>query len=146
MTANLLSPKKRHKARNFAVQALYQWQLTGDDISEIMLQFLVDMNTNKCDSDYFRQALLGVAQNIAVIEQHFTPHLVERSLAELDPIERAVLRLGTYELAFCPEIPYKVVMNEAIELTKHFGAEGSYKYINAVLDKTAAVLRSAESR
>ncbi len=144
MTVNPLSPRKRHKARNFAVQALYQWQLTGDDISEILLQFLLDMNTHKCDSPYFRQIVLGVAQHISIIEDHFIPHLIERSLAELGPVERAVLRLGTYELAFCPEIPYKVVMDEAIELTKNFGAEGSYKYINAVLDKTARVLRSVE--
>jgi N utilization substance protein B len=140
-----ISPKKRHKARNFAVQALYQWQLTGDDVAEITLQFLVEMNPKKCDGDYFRQLMSGVAQNSTTLDEYFTPHL-DRALNDVGPVERAILRLAAYELASCLEIPYKVAINEAVELAKIFGPEGSYKYINGVVDKMATALRPIEQK
>lgn len=140
---NQLSPRKRHKARCFALQALYQWQLTGNDVDEIVLQFIDQMNEKKTDVDYFRQLVYEIVQQIPSLNTEFSPYL-DRSLDDLGPIVLAILRLSTYEMIYCPELPYKVVLNEAIELAKKFAAEDAHKYINAVLDKVAAKQRSVE--
>ena len=138
-----ISPRKRHKARCFALQALYQWQLTGNDIDEIVLRFVGEMNEKKTDVHYFRQLTHEIVQQIPSLDAEFSPYL-DRSLEELGPIELAILRLSTYEMLHCPELPYKVVLNEAIELAKTFAAEDAHKYINAVLDKVAAKQRHLE--
>jgi N utilization substance protein B len=143
MNTQTISPKKRHKARSFAVQALYQWQLTGDDVTEILVQFVADMNPNKTDIDYFQQILRGVPANISRIDSAFESYL-DRALGELGPIELSVIRLAVYELIACPELPYKIVLNEAIELAKVFGPEESHKYINGILDKVAGKIRAVE--
>ena len=138
-----VSPKARHQARKFAVQAIYQWQLSGDDVNEILVQYLVDMNTKRNDVDYFRELVLAVVQRATHLDELFVKYL-DRPLDDIGPIELAVLRMAAYELNDRLDVPYKVVINEAVELTKIFGAEESHKYVNSILDKTAVKLRTVE--
>ena len=135
--------RARARARRLALQGLYQWQLSGDTAQGIIAGLLESQNTKDTDLEYFEALLRGVLAESAALESSFAPHL-DRPIIQLDPVERAVLLLGTYELKERPEVPYKVVLNEAVELTKSFGAEDSHKYVNAVLDKTASELRRAE--
>ena len=135
--------KKRHQARRHALQALYQWQMTGDDLGEIINQFLADQDTGKFDVGYFRDLLTGVAKNVDTLDGHLQP-LLDREVDKVDPVERAALRLGVYELAMHPEVPYRVVINEAVELAKVFGAEQGHRYVNGVLDKLGKTLRPFE--
>ncbi len=135
----------RHNARYKAVQALYQWQLTGNSIVKINQQFLAEMKPKKVDMEYFSDLLLKTVDELDRIDEVFTPFLVDRTIQELNPIELAVIRLATFELQHCPEVPYRVVVNEAIELTKTFGAQDGYKYVNGVLDKCAVKCRPLET-
>jgi transcription antitermination protein NusB len=142
------NPKKpqaalRTRARRLAMQALYQWDLSGNNLSEIEVQFLEDEDFSKADKDYFHELLHEVPARLDEVEAAFTPYL-DRPLKEIDPVERALLRLASYELLARLDIPYKVVINESVNLTKKFGAEQAYKYINGVLDKTAQALRAVE--
>jgi len=125
------------------MQALYQWDMSGNNLSEIEVQFLEDEDFSKADKDYFHELLHQVPARLDEVEAAFTPYL-DRPLKELDPVERALLRLASYELLVRVDIPYKVVINESVNLTKKFGAEQAYKYINGVLDKTAQTLRNVE--
>ena len=134
----------RRMARHYAMQALYQWQMAGASINSIEAEFRVDNDMSNVDLEYFHEVLHGVPEHLADIEATFEPFLVERSLTELDPITQALLRLATYEFKFRIDVPYKVVINEAVSLAKKFGAEDSHKFINGVLDKTAAVTRALE--
>jgi N utilization substance protein B len=134
----------RRMARHYAMQALYQWQIAGSSINAIEAEFRTDNDMSKVDVEYFHEILHSVPQHLSELEALFTPYLVERSLDELDPITRALLRLATYELKFRIDVPYKVVINESVALAKKFGAEDSHKFINGVLDKTAAVVRAIE--
>ncbi|MBE9563339.1 MAG: transcription antitermination factor NusB [Proteobacteria bacterium] len=135
-------PKARTAARRLAVQALYQWQVTKQDISIIEEQLLVDpdrliiQSLSKIDIPYFKQLVNGIYQQFDELDTIYTPWL-DRSFNELDPIELAILRIGCYELKYCQDIPFKVVINESVELAKSFGAEQSHKYINSILDKLA---------
>jgi N utilization substance protein B len=133
----------RHKARRFAVQAIYQWQMSGTSIHEIQAQFLAFKNNATFDTDYFAELINGVVNQCEQLDELLTPHM-SRSIDELDPIERAVLRISTYELVNCLQIPYKVVINEALELTKMFGTVDGFKFVNGVLDKLAQQLRAIE--
>jgi N utilization substance protein B len=133
----------RTRARRLAMQALYQWDLSGSNLSEIEVQFLEDEDFSKADKDYFHELLHQVPARLDEVEAAFSPYL-DRPLKELDPVERALLRLASYELLARVDIPYKVVINESVNLTKKFGAEQAYKYINGVLDKTARTLRAVE--
>jgi len=133
----------RTRARRLAMQALYQWDMSGNNLSEIEVQFLEDEDFSKADKDYFHELLHQVPARLDEVEAAFTPYL-DRPLKELDPVERALLRLASYELLARLDIPYKVVINESVNLTKKFGAEQAYKYINGVLDKTAQMLRAVE--
>ena len=135
--------RQRSRARHYAVQALYQWQLAGQDVGDIVAQFLTGPEAAKFDHEYFRDLLRGVTTRAAELDVHLSPH-VDRPIAQIDPVERAILRLGAYELAQHPEVPYRVVINEAVELAKTFGAEEGHKYVNGVLDKVARTLRGAE--
>ncbi len=135
--------RKRSRARHHAVQALYQWQLTGQDVGDIVGQFLTSQDAGKFEVDYFRDLLRGVATGLDAIDAQLQPH-VDRPIAQIDPVERAILRLGVYELAQHPEVPYRVVINEAVELAKVFGAEEGHKYVNGVLDKVAREVRAVE--
>lgn len=134
---------KRSQARNHAVQALYQWQVTGQDIGSITNQFLAEQDNGTFEVAYFRDLLQGVPTHLKQLDDALRPHL-DRSIESVDLVERAILRLGVYELAEHPEVPYRVVINESVELAKTFGAEQGHKYINGVLDKVAQDLRAVE--
>jgi len=135
-----VTPKQRSRAR--VVQALYQWLISGEDIKKIEHQFL-NQKEGKISKAFFSNLLLNIPKNISSIEKIILPTL-ERDISELGPTEKAILYLGTYELKFQPEVPYRVVINEAVELAKLYGAEGSYKLVNSSLDKIAPELRSLE--
>ena len=125
------------------MQALYQWDLSGSSLSEIEVQFLQNEDFSKADKDYFHELLHQVPARLDEVEQAFSSYL-DRPLEEVDPVERAVLRMATYELMARIDVPYKVIINESVNLTKKFGAEQAYKYINGVLDQTARKLRAVE--
>ncbi len=137
------SPSARRKARHYGMQALYQWQMTKYAINDIELQFLADYDFTNVDVEYFHDIIHHVPANLEELEAAFTPYL-DRAITELDPIELSLLRLGSYELVKRIDIPYKVVINEAVSLAKKFGATDGHKYINGVLDKLAAQVRTIE--
>ncbi len=136
--------QRRRRARSRLVQALYQQLLTGQPPEEIERQFLAE-GLEGCDIAYFRELLHAVPAAAEALEARFVP-LLDRPLAQIDPVERAVLLLGAYELAERIEVPYRVVIHEAVELAKRFGADQSHRYINGVLDRLAGQLelRAAE--
>lgn len=135
--------RARSRARRLALQGLYQWQLSGTEPAEIIAQLYASQNLRDTDTEYFEELLRQVMADSGALETLYRPQL-DRPSERLDPVERAVLLLGTYELQFRLDVPWRVVLNEAVELAKSFGTEDSYKYINAVLDKTAAQLRKTE--
>jgi len=135
----------RHKARRAAVQALYQWALTGQSPGEIEKHFILGHEMEDVDIVYFHHLVCEIPLHKSELDDHIAPHL-DRKLKDVDPVELACLRLGTYEIEFHLEIPYKVVLNEAVELAKIFGAEHGHKYVNAILDKIALKLRPHEPR
>ncbi|MCF6325097.1 MAG: transcription antitermination factor NusB [Gammaproteobacteria bacterium] len=135
--------RTRSQARRCAVQALYQWQLSGTDVAEVAAQILEEKDVKKVDSSYFRGLLSGVVKQVDKMDALLTPFL-DRSIESLDPVELAIMRLGAYELQYNIEVPYRVVINEAVELAKTFGADQGHKYVNGVLDKLAVALRGAE--
>jgi len=134
----------RRQSRFMLVQALYQWQVAEVAIEDILAQFREQPLFAKADALYFSECLAAVIDEVAALDNQFEPFL-DRKLVELDPIELTILRLATYELAFRLELPYRVIINEALELTKIFGATDSFKYVNGVLDQVAKVLRQLES-
>lgn len=136
--------RARSLARRRALQALYQWQMTGQDIIDIDRQFLEEQEMGKVDIDYFRELLHQVPKQLHEIDEQCEPFL-DRAMSQIDPVEQAILRIGGYELIYRPEIPYRVVINEAVELAKAFGAEQSHKYVNGVLDKVAQKVRMVET-
>lgn len=138
-----MSQGSRHKAREAAVQALYQWQLTEETPSDIEEHFMLDHEMSDVDVEYFDQLVQQIPLHVHELDDHILPH-VDRTMDEVDPVERAILRVGVYEFEFHPEIPYKVILNEAVELAKTFGAEHGHKFVNAVLDKVALKLRAVE--
>jgi N utilization substance protein B len=125
------------------MQALYQWDLSGTDLPLIREQFLVAEDFSKADKPYFIELLSKAPKNVDIIDENISG-FIDRPFEQLDPVERAVLRLATYELLYRLDIPYRVTINEAVQLTKKFGAEQGHAYVNAVLDKAAHKLRSAE--
>lgn len=133
----------RGLARSLAVQALYQWQLTGETLGVIERQFIQERGLGKADAEYFNDLLHGVPACLDELDKHLSP-LLDRPLPEVDPVERAILRLGAYEFARHPEVPYRVVINEWVEQTKTFGADQGHKFVNGVLDKLAKTLRATE--
>jgi len=135
--------RTRSQARRCAVQALYQWQLTGENVAEVAAQILEEKDAKKVDASYFRGLLSGVVKQVDKIDELLAPAL-DRSIGSLDPVELAIMRMGIYELQYNIEVPYRVVINEAVELTKTFGADQGHKYVNGVLDKLAATLRGPE--
>ncbi len=139
------SPAARRKARRFTVQALYQWQMTGANIGEIETQFRVDNDMRKTDVAYFHELLHEIPKCVTELDDTFRP-LLDRDLKDLDRVELAILRIGTYELSKRPDVPFKVAINEGIELAKYFGATESHKYVNGILDKVAQRLRVLEMK
>ena len=134
---------ERRKARHYGMQALYQWTMAGAALSDIEAEFRTDYDFSHVDLEYFQALLHGVPAQVDELEAAFEP-LLDRKLSELDPIERTLLRMGTFELRERLDVPYKVVINEAVALAKKFGATDSHKYINGVLDNAARELREAE--
>ena len=133
----------RHMARRSVVQALYQWELTGQLGAGIEDSFLNDWDLEGVDQEYFKQLVQGILKYTAELDRVLEKCL-DRDLASVDPIERTVLRIGTYELQFRPEIPVRVVLNEAIELARVFGAEEGYRFVNGVLDRCQKLCRGSE--
>jgi transcription antitermination protein NusB len=138
-----MKPAARRKARKFALQAIYQWQLSGNDLNDIEQQFIDDNDFSKVDSDYFRELLFQVVAHVEEIDEMILPKL-DRKFSEINPVEKSVLRLSSYELMKRIDVPYRVVINEALELAKTFGATDGHKYVNGILDKVARETRSAE--
>lgn len=135
----------RSKARRLAMQAVYQWQMTAQDVADILAQFLADEDNRGADNDYFEALVRGVVQGCTALDALLAPTLA-RPLAEVDPVERAVLRVAAFELQKRLDVPYRVVLNEAVALTKKFGAEQGHTFVNAALDKLARELRTVELR
>jgi N utilization substance protein B len=132
----------RKRARDLLVQALYQWKLSGTDPGDIEAEFRAD-NGKKTDWDFFHHALSYISEHAVELNKLYEPHL-DRPIDQLDPIETGILQLGMFELSQRIDVPYKVVINECVELAKKYGATESHKYINGVLDKTARQLRKVE--
>lgn len=139
-----MSGSSRHLARRAVVQALYQWEMTQQSRLEIEKYFLSDDNQKKSDTEYFQELIREIPRIVAEIDESLAPY-IDRNIALVDPIERAVLRIAAYELLHHPEIPYRVVLNEAIELSRTFGSENSYRFVNGILDKMGANIRSIEA-
>jgi N utilization substance protein B len=143
MAGNSKGARARAKARRLALQGLYQWQLNGTAAPDLITELNLSQNLKDVDVEYFEELLRGVIAGSGELQAMFQPNL-DRPAEQLDPIERGILLIGTYELKSRLDVPYRVVLNEAVELTKDFGADEGHKFINAVLDKTAAGLRQAE--
>ena len=135
----------RTKARRNVVQALYQWQLSGGNLADIQTQFLSEYDMKKVDVEYFKELFRQIPLHLHELDDHLLPFL-DRPVDEVDPVERAVLRLAVYELEFCLDVPYRVVINESVELAKRFGAEQGHKYVNGVVDQIAQKLRAVEMK
>lgn len=135
--------KGKRRARKLALQALYQWLLSGTELPDIEAQFRAANNMERVDEDYFCRLLYGVPSEILSLEKALQP-LLDRPIEGLNPIELTALRLGAFELSHCQEIPYKVVLDEAITLTKTFGSQDGYRYVNGVLNNLAQIVRATE--
>jgi len=135
--------KARGKSRRLAMQAIYQWQMTGDSITGIKQQFFDENNSSKIDMEYFSELVSGVAANLSDLDTLLEKYMT-RTIESVDPIERAILRLGVYEFINRLDVPYRVVLNEAVNITKEFCAEKSHAFVNAVLDKVAKEIRHIE--
>lgn len=134
----------RRKARKFALQALYQIQLTKASAAVVELEFIEEHNMQKADKDYFHELLSGIEKKREILDENIAG-CIDRKIEELDPIELSILRMGIFELMTRIDIPFKVVINEHIELARSFGATDSYKYVNSILDKLSRVLRAEET-
>ncbi|MCW9014959.1 MAG: transcription antitermination factor NusB [Gammaproteobacteria bacterium] len=141
MTVSLA--KSRSNARKKAMQALYQWSMSGSDLNEIEVQFHQEQDMSKVDQDYFHSLLHDVPTQVADLDELMAAYM-DRTCDELDPVEQAILRLSTYEMKNRIDVPYKVIINEAIQLSRSFGADKSHKFINSVLDKLAQQFRQLE--
>ncbi|NBV75721.1 MAG: transcription antitermination factor NusB [Methylococcaceae bacterium] len=130
-------------ARKCAVQALYQWQMSGSSIHSIEQYFLEEQHLKGAQKNYFAEIFHGVPQQLDRIDQALS-EFVDRPVEKIDPVERAILRIGAYELINRLDTPYKVIINESVNLAKFFGAEGSHKYINGILDKLSQKQRALE--
>ncbi|NKC14891.1 MAG: transcription antitermination factor NusB [Gammaproteobacteria bacterium] len=135
-TAARPAPNLRHRTRRAAVQALYQWQVTAQTPGSIVSQLLEDGGQGRLDKRFLSELVTGTVAALPVVDEALLPHL-DRPIEQVDPVARAILRMGTFELLNKLEIPLRVVLNEAVELAKTFGAEESYRYVNGILDNVA---------
>jgi transcription antitermination protein NusB len=133
----------RSIARKLAMQALYQWQLTGQTAAELRNQYLEDEGSAGADREHFAELINECIEKQESIKERLSPFL-DRPVEQLDPIEMAILMVGMYELKHRVDVPYRVVINEAVDLTKRFGATDAHKYVNAVLDRAAREIRAVE--
>jgi N utilization substance protein B len=138
-----ISNKTRHNARIFAMQALYQWHIAGGDIPALLAQYMTNNVRHKVDWDFFQDLVRGCAAQLSDLDTLLSP-LTDRPFAEVNPVELAILRAATYELKNRLDVPYKVVINEYIDLAHQYGAEEGHKFVNGVLDKLARSLRRIE--
>lgn len=134
----------RSRARRRALQAVYAWQMSGSNVPAIIEQFRHEQDMQVADLEFFEDLVRGVESHCAELDAGLVPFL-DREIEQVDPIERAALRLAAYEFKYRPDVPYRVVLNEAIELAKRFGAEHGHTYVNGVLDKLAREWRVAEA-
>lgn len=141
---NKVTPAARSKARRFAMQGLYQIQMTDCSASAVEQEFLQDHDMKRVDREYLHALLAGTSSRRQDLVALVSPKL-PRAFAELDPVEKAILYIGSYELAHRIDVPYRVVINEGVELARQFGASESHKMINSVLDKLARELRIHET-
>lgn len=137
------SAHARARARRYALQALYQWELSGQDLGEIRRQFAEDDEFARADVPYFTELLSQIPAQVDVIDDRLAEHL-DRPVAQVDPVEKAILRIAFYELLFRDDVPYRVIINEAVALTKKFGAEQGHAFVNGVLDHAAHKIRPVE--
>lgn len=135
-----MKPAARRKARVLALQAVYSWQMSNNPIADIEQNMLIENDVTKVDVEYFKDLARGVAVNHKQLDEALAPHLT-RPYEDIDMVEKAILRLSAYELKFREDVPYKVAINEGIELAKIFGADDSHKFVNGVLDKAQSQLR-----
>lgn len=140
-----IDPHARSRARRRALQALYAWQMSDTAITKVIEQFRTEQDMEVADLEYFEDLVRGVEKNLAALDEALAGFL-DRGIDQVDPIERAVLRIAAYELRHRPDVPYRVVINEAIETTKRFGSEHGHTYVNGVLDHAAAAWRAAEAQ
>ena len=133
----------RHRAREFALQGIYQWLLSKEDARKVIANIRAAHGFEKADAEHFVALMMGVTTQATQLADSFSP-LIDRSVAELSPIEHAVLLIAAYELMHHVEIPYRVIINEAVEVAKSFGGTDGHKYVNGVLDKLAPRLRPDE--
>lgn len=136
----------RRKARHYAMQALYEWRIAQNDPPQIVAQFINEYDMTNVDVDYFRELVQKISLTADDIDSLYVNELTDRSLAELDPITQALLRIGAYELKHRIDVPFKVSISEAVSLAKKFGATDSHKFINGVLDKVSMQLRVVERK
>jgi N utilization substance protein B len=135
----------RSRARRRALQAVYAWQVSGNPMPRVVAQFEHEQEMEVADLDYFKDLVAGVERERAAIDQKMRAFL-DREVEEVDPVERAVLRIAAFELLYRADVPYRVVINEAIEVAKRFGSENGHTYVNSVLDHAAAEWRAVEYR
>ncbi len=140
-----VSTSQRKRARKMVLQALYQWHLGQASISQIEAEFRTDNDFAKIDEAYFVEVFRAIPKSISELDRQFDV-MLDRSIDEVDPIEICLLRMGTYELMHRIDVPYRVVINEAVELAKQFGGTDGHKYVNSVLDKLGPRLRAAENK
>jgi N utilization substance protein B len=138
-----IDPAARSRARRRALQALYAWQLSASPVDKVIEQFRAEQDMEIADLEYFEALVRGVVQHAEELDAVLAK-FIDRTVAQVDPIERAVLRIAAFELAHRLDVPYRVVINEAIETTKRFGAEHGHTYVNGVLDRAAAEWRAQE--
>ena len=141
--ANKGLAKARGKSRRLAMQAIYQWQMTGDSITDIKQQFFDENNMSQLDSEFFSKSVSGVASSINELDPLLEKYM-SRSVESVDPVERSILRLATYEFINRFDVPYRVVLNEAVNIAKEYCAENSHTFVNGVLDKVAKEIRTIE--
>lgn len=138
------SREGRSRARELLVQALYQQQIAGHDAAELLSQFRERADYRRADHEYFDQSLPEILKTQESLEAQ-AAKFTDRPLVQLDPVERSILLLGFHELRAQPDVPFRVIINEAVNLARRFGAVDGHKYINAVLDRAARVLRPVDS-
>ena len=143
--ADGVDPHARSRARRRALQAIYAWQLSHTAIAKVIDQFQNEQDMEVADQEYFEDLVRGVEANLGTLDEALS-HFLDRDIAQVDPIERAVLRIAAYELRHRIDVPYRVVINEAIETTKRFGSEHGHTFVNGVLDHAAAQWRAAEAQ
>jgi N utilization substance protein B len=138
-----VDPAARSRSRRRALQALYAWQMSNSPINQVIEQFRNEQDMEIADLEYFETLVRGVEKHAAELDAVLV-RFIDRGIEQVDPIERAVLRIAAFEMKYRPDVPYRVVINEAIETAKRFGSDHGHTYVNGVLDKAAAELRATE--